>query len=68
MGTLLIIAKEPTFNIQQPELLNAYTADRAVIGLLLALSLSSSIGHEFNLQNIKQHTSMKNIMQRKCGK
>ena len=68
MGRLLTIAKRPTFHIQQRELLNAYTADRAVIGLSLALSLSSSIGHEFNLQNMKKHTSMKNIMQRKSGK
>ena len=67
MGRLLTIAKRPTFHIQQRELLNAYTADRAVIGLSLALSLSSSFGHKFNLQNMK-HTSMKNIMQRKSGK
>ena len=67
MGRLLTIARRPTFHIQQRELLNAYTADRAVIGLSLALSLSSSIGHKFNLQNMK-HTSMKIIMQRKSGK
>ena len=42
-------------------LLNAHNADRGVIGLPWVPSLTSSIGHEFYLQNAKQHALMKNI-------
>jgi len=49
-------------DIQQPELPNAHNADRGVIGLSWdrVPSLTSSIGHEFYLQNAK-HASAKNI-------
>ena len=42
MGRLLTAAKGPTFDIQQMELLNAYTADRGVkiIGLSWVPSLT----------------------------